>query len=51
MSAEIEKYPRFDVPALSTPPAPHRVRRRAPAQIAIDEAKAVRKASRAKRAA
>lgn len=52
MSAEIEKYPRFDVPELRQPPKPHRVRRRTRAQIAAEEAiKATRKASRAKRAA
>ncbi|MGY8710529.1 hypothetical protein RAD16_32740 [Bradyrhizobium sp. 18BD] len=38
MSAEIEKYPRFDIPELKKPPAPHRVRRRTRAQIAADEA-------------
>ena len=33
MSAEIEKYPRFDIPELRQPPKPHRVRRRTAAQI------------------
>lgn len=52
MSAEIEKYPRFDIPALNAPPAPHRVRRRTSDQIAADAAaQAARKASRSKRAA
>jgi hypothetical protein len=38
MSAEIEKYPRFDIPELRLPPKPHRIRRRTRAQIAADEA-------------
>jgi hypothetical protein len=46
MSAEIEKYPRFDIPALTAPPAPHRVRRRTRAQIAAAQAKAATKAAR-----
>jgi hypothetical protein len=51
MAAEIEKYPRFKIPALKTSPAPHKRHRRTNAEVA--KAKAVkekRKAARATRA-
>jgi hypothetical protein len=47
MSAEVEKYPRFDIPALRLPPASHRVRRRTAAQIAEAQSKASAKWARA----
>ncbi|WP_426611196.1 hypothetical protein [Bradyrhizobium sp. McL0616] len=51
MSAEIEKYPRFYIPALGKPAAPYRVQRRTAEQIAADDAaKVARKVSRARRA-
>jgi integrase len=51
MSAEIEKYPRFKVAALSKPPAPHKRHRRTNAEVAAAKAaKEKRKAARATRA-
>jgi hypothetical protein len=52
MSAEIEKYPRFKVAALSQPPAPHKRHRHTCAEVAAAKAaKEKRKATRATRAA
>lgn len=52
MAAEIEKYPRYKIPALNIPTGPHkRVRRTAAQLAAAAEAKEGRKAARAKRAA
>jgi hypothetical protein len=51
MSAEIEKYPRYDIPALSQPPVPHKRRRRTNFDVAVAKAaKGERKAARATRA-
>jgi hypothetical protein len=50
--AEIEKYPRFKIPALNKPPAPHKRHRRTDAEVAAAKvAKEKRKAARAARAA
>lgn len=50
MSAEIEKYPRYDVPALNQPPVPHKRRRRTDFDVALAKAaKLERKAARAAR--
>jgi integrase len=35
MSAEIEKYPRYDIPALNQPPMPHKRRRRTDFDVAL----------------
>jgi hypothetical protein len=52
MANEIEKYPRYQIEALSRPQVPHKRVRRTRAQIAADAAaKAARKAGRATRAA
>ena len=52
MSAEIEKYPRFKIVALTKPPAPHKRHRRTDAEVAAAKAaKEKRKAARATRAA
>jgi hypothetical protein len=51
MSAAIEKYPRFKIPALNRPPAPHKRHRRTDAEVAaVKVAKEKRKAARAARA-
>jgi integrase len=51
MSAEIEKYPRYDIPALNQPPVPHKRRRRTDFDVAAGKAaKEERKAARAARA-
>ena len=51
MSAEIEKYPRFKIAALTMKPTPHKRRRRTALQLAeADKAKVARKTARAKRA-
>jgi hypothetical protein len=51
MFAEIEKYPRFRITALSRPPAPHKRHRRTNAEVAdATAAKEARKAARATRA-
>jgi hypothetical protein len=51
MAAEIEKYPRFKIPALKTAPAPHKRHRRTNAEVAeAKAAKEKRKAARATRA-
>lgn len=51
MSAEVEKYPRFDIPALKAPSAPHKRRRRTNFDVAVAKAaKEERKAARASRA-
>jgi len=51
MSSEIERYPRFDIPALHLPPAPYVKTRRTGEQIGADNAaKAARKIARAMRA-
>lgn len=51
MSAEIEKYPRYDIPALNLPPVPHKRRRRTDFDVAAGKAaKEERKAARAARA-
>lgn len=51
MSAEIEKYPRFDIPELRLPPAPHKRRRRTNFDVAVAKAaKEEHKAARATRA-
>lgn len=50
MSAEIEKYPRYDIPALNQPPIPHKRRRRTDFDVAVAKAaKEERKAARASR--
>ena len=50
MSAEIEKYPRYDIPALNQPPVPHKRRRRPDFDVALAKAaKEERKAARAVR--
>ena len=50
MSAEIEKYPRYDIPALNQPPMPHKRRRRTDFDVALAKAaKEERKAARAAR--
>jgi hypothetical protein len=46
MSAEIEKYPRFRIAALTTPPAPHKRHRRSDAEVA--SAKAAKEARKAR---
>lgn len=43
MSAELEKYPRYKIAALSEPPAPHRRIRRTPEQIALDTERKLKK--------
>ena len=51
MSAEIEKYPRYDIAALDHPPMPHKRRRRTNFDVAVAKAaKEGRKATRAARA-
>jgi hypothetical protein len=51
MSAEIEKYPRYDIPALNQPPVPHKRRRRTDFDVAVAKAaKEERKAARTARA-
>jgi integrase len=51
MSAEIEKYPRYDIPALNQPPMPHKRRRRTDFDVAVAKAaKEERKAARSARA-
>ncbi|WP_368507718.1 hypothetical protein [Bradyrhizobium lupini] len=51
MAAEIEKYPRYDIPALNSPPVPHKRRRRTNFDVAAAKAaKQKRKAARARRA-
>jgi hypothetical protein len=42
LAKEMALFPRFKVPALSKPPAPHRRTRRTKAQIAADEAAKIR---------
>jgi integrase len=49
MSAEIEKYPRYDIPALNQPPVPHKRHRRTNFDVAV--AKAAKEERRAARAA
>jgi hypothetical protein len=50
MSAEIEKYPRFRIAALTEPPAPHKRHRRSNAEVAAAKAaKEARKVARAAR--
>jgi site-specific recombinase XerD len=52
MSANIEKYPCYKIPALGETPSPHRRHRRTDAEIAVAKvAKEKRKAARATRAA
>lgn len=49
MSAEVEKYPRFDIAALKAPPAPHKRRRRTNFDVAVAKAaNQERKAGRAR---
>ena len=49
MAAEIEKYPRYDIPALNQPPVPHKRRRRTDFDVATAKAaKEERKAARAR---
>jgi site-specific recombinase XerD len=51
MSAEIEKYPRYDIPALYQPPVLHKRRRRTDFDVAVAKAaKEERKAARGARA-
>jgi len=51
LAKEMSLFPRFKVPALNRPPAPHKRTRRTPAQIAADvAAKAARQARHAKAA-
>jgi hypothetical protein len=51
LAKEMSLFPRFKVPALDRPPAPHNRTRRTPAQIAKDEAmKFARRAVRSKAA-
>jgi integrase len=51
LAKEMSLFPRFKVPALNRPPAPHKRTRRTPAQIAADvAAKAARQARHAKSA-
>lgn len=51
MSKEIEKYPRYELPAFDRPPVPHKRRRRTNFDVAIAKAaKEKRKAARAVRA-
>jgi site-specific recombinase XerD len=51
MAAEIEKYPRFDIPALKSVPAPHKRHRRTNAEVAkAKAAKERRKVARFARA-
>jgi site-specific recombinase XerD len=50
LSAEIEKYPRYDIAALNQPPVPHKRRRRTDFDVALAKAaKEERKAARAAR--
>jgi integrase len=47
LSQAIEKYPRYEIAALTQPPAPHKRVRRTPAQIAVDkEAREARRSPR-----
>jgi hypothetical protein len=47
MSAEIERYPRYEIAALDLPPAPHKRRRRTNYDVAVAKAaKESRKAAR-----
>jgi integrase len=51
MAAEIEKYPRYEIAALSHPPVPHKRRRRTDFDVAVAKAaKEERKGARAARA-
>lgn len=50
MSKEIEKYPRYELPAFDGPPVPHKRRRRTNFDVAVAKAaKEKRKAARARR--
>jgi hypothetical protein len=51
MSAEIERYPRYEIAALDLPPAPHKRRRRINFDVEVAKAaKEARKAAREARA-
>jgi hypothetical protein len=51
LAKQIALFPRFEVPALNRPPAPHLRVRRTPAQIAADEAAKVARRAVRRRAA